>query len=223
MRFGKTLRSSIYAPWKDKYIDYDKLKRILREAKKDAGSGGELSESDNANPWTERDVEIFVVELVNVQLEKVNQFHGEQYRKLQDRTDACQKTLDELAQTLQGSEQHTAEDDDISRSLRGALQELDYISKDVKELEKYARLNYTGFLKACKKHDKRTEDYKVRHVLMVRLAILPFNREDYSPLLFRLAAMYSFVRRHLEDGENITNPFPDQGDQYGGFRSHKCK
>ncbi|CRK18447.1 hypothetical protein BN1708_012347 [Verticillium longisporum] len=33
MRFGKTLRESVYAPWKDKYIDYAKLKSLLREDK----------------------------------------------------------------------------------------------------------------------------------------------------------------------------------------------
>ena len=36
----------------------------------------------------------------------------------------------------------------------------------------------------------------------MRLADLPFNKEDYSPLLYRLSAMYSFVRQHL----NATSP-----------------
>jgi len=78
MRFGRTLRTQIYPPWKDKYIDYDKLKTLLRE--KETTPQGE-----DGREWTEKDEEDFVQELINVQLEKVNQFQpwcrGRWYRR----------------------------------------------------------------------------------------------------------------------------------------------
>ena len=66
----------------------------------------------------------------------------------------------------------------------------DSITKQINELEKYSRINYTGFLKAAKKHDRRRgSQYRVRPLLQVRLAALPFNVENYSPLLHRLVVL----------------------------------
>ena len=88
--------------------------------------------------------------------------------------------------------------------MNGVLQVLDNITKETNELEKYARINYTGFLKAVKKHDrKRGGSYRIRPLLQVRLSALPFNKEDYSPLLYRLSAMYSFIRQHMDGGDKI--------------------
>jgi len=49
MRFGKTLSDSVYPPWKDKYLEYDKIKKLLREDETSPqGRGGEAN-------WTEQD------------------------------------------------------------------------------------------------------------------------------------------------------------------------
>ena len=57
MRFGAKLQSSIYQPWKDHYLDYSELKKLLYE-----GQSGE--------DWGERDESRFVEQL-DTQLEKV--------------------------------------------------------------------------------------------------------------------------------------------------------
>ena len=191
MRFGKTLRNSIYQPWASKYIDYTKLKQLLREDDPSEEEGRE---------WTEDDEGRFVEELVNVQLEKVNAFQAETYKGLRERTSDCEAQLEEEAGSeTEGKEalgQHHDQDekkaekqDDKSQAggkLQEVLTELDGITKEINELEKYSRINYTGFLKAVKKHDRRRgSKYKVRPLLQVRLAALPFNSEDYSPLLYR--------------------------------------
>src|SRR2546423_7501059 len=90
MRFGRTLRAQIYPPWKDQYIDYGKLKNLLREDET-TPQGGEARE------WTEQDEEAFVQELVNVQLDKVNQFHVDTYKSLKGRTSACEAKLEPVA------------------------------------------------------------------------------------------------------------------------------
>ncbi len=184
MRFGKTLKTSIYEPWKCNYIDYANLKQLLRE---------DIPE-DEDQQWTEDDEGKFVEELVNVQLEKVNAFQVKTYQELRDRTSECEVRL----QNLEGSDKDTAQTPDNDRNpdekrqeedkLDEVLKELDAMSRDVSELEKYSRINFTGFLKAAKKHDrKRGSRYRVRPLLQVRLAALPFNSEDYSPLLYRFA------------------------------------
>lgn len=192
MRFGKTLKASIYPPWEGKYIDYAKLKGLLRER--------ELEEDDSdseTQPWTEIDEESFVQELINVQLDKVNAFQSEMSQQLRDRTNACEAKLMPLARKSTGDKDETSEDKrkEIANEVVG---ELDQITKEVSELEKYSRINFSGFLKAAKKHDrKRGARYRIRPLLQVRLSQLSFNSEDYSPLLHRLSAMYTFTRQIL--------------------------
>ncbi|KAF2204348.1 SPX-domain-containing protein [Delitschia confertaspora ATCC 74209] len=208
MRFGTTLRKSVYPPWKDYYVDYDKLKKLLRES--DGGS----SVDDDDDAWTADDESAFVDELLNVQLEKVHNFQADTYQKLRDRTAACETKLDPLAVGLKSERperengsssaenpNHKPDIEPMEREklLKEVLGELDSITKEVNELEKYNRINYTAFYKATKKHDrKRGDAYKLRPFLETRLAELPFNKEDYSPLLYRLSAMYSFVRQSLD-------------------------
>lgn len=232
MKFGKTLRRSIYPPWRDQYINYDKLKTLLRESDDDSNPTAQKDEDE----WTEDDEGAFIEELINVQLEKVNAFQAETYQKLRDRTTTCETNLDPLApghKKEEDADSHQANSRDAKKPekspeekeiiLKNALKDLDSITKEVNELEKYSRINYTGFLKAAKKHDrKRGHVYRVRPLLQVRLATLPFNREDYSPLLYRLSAMYSFVRQSLE-GKTRDLSFSDSQTDGETYTSYKCK
>jgi SPX domain protein involved in polyphosphate accumulation/uncharacterized membrane protein YidH (DUF202 family) len=207
MRFGRTLEKSIYQPWRDNYINYAKLKKLLRE---DDGSSPDTQSSDR---WTEEDEGAFVDELVNVQLEQVHAFHKQTYEKLTKQTAKCEARLDSIAAA--GNDNAEGKDSEGSNGkkpvpseekkktiLEEVSSQLDQITKETNELETYARINYAGFLKAAKKHDrKRGHAYRVRPFLQVRLAALPFNKEDYNPLLYRLSSMYSFVRQQLEGAE----------------------
>ncbi|CAI7658409.1 unnamed protein product [Penicillium viridicatum] len=195
MRFGKTLRAAVYPPWKGKYIDYTKLKTLLRE--NDVTRNGEDASDSDDDQWTEQDEEAFVQELLNVELDKVNSFQAETSQQLRERTTACEVKLRPLASTPE--QEPPALDEQKKRAIASeVLQELDNITKEVSALEKYSRINFTGFLKAAKKHDrKRGARYRVKPLLQVRLSQLPFNSEDYSPLVHRLSVMYSFVRETL--------------------------
>ncbi|KAJ5145591.1 uncharacterized protein N7515_000155 [Penicillium bovifimosum] len=195
MRFGKTLRNAVYPPWKGKYIDYTKLKALLRE--NDVTKNEDDASDSDDDQWTEQDEEAFVQELLNVQLDKVNSFQAETSQQLRERTTACEAKLRPLASTAEGDSPALGEQE--KRAIASeVLHELDNITKEVSALEKYSRINFTGFLKAAKKHDrKRGARYRVKPLLQVRLSQLPFNSEDYSPLVHQLSAMYSFVRETL--------------------------
>ena len=188
MRFGKTLKNSIYEPWNSYYIDYPKLKKLLRED--DVSDDAALSAvSDKPREWSEEDESAFVEELINAQLEKVNAFQVETFKQLQVCTSQCESKLENAVvdgRDRRGGEGHVRAGVPKEDILREVLEELDSITKEINELEKFSRLNFTGFLKAAKKHDRRRGSrYKVRPLLQVRLAALPFNSEDYSPLLYR--------------------------------------
>ncbi|KAG4221660.1 hypothetical protein PC116_g29864, partial [Phytophthora cactorum] len=151
MRFGKTLRESIYPPWKDQYIDYAKLKTMLREDRK---------EEDDV-PWTEDDENRFCDEVFNVQLEKVAQFQEKIVSGLKERAEVAFETLKEIAPS-----NDKPKGDTTTARLKELKGELDAITNEVKELKKYSSANYTGFLKIAKKHDrKRGDRYKVRPMM----------------------------------------------------------
>lgn len=195
MRFGKTLRESVYAPWKEKYIDYTKLKTILRE---------DRPEDDET--WTEDDENRFCDEIFNVQLEKVTQFQQEQVDTLKARTEAAFEKLKELspAPPADDSPPSGIKNDANVGKLKQLEAELDKITTEVKELKKYSSVNYTGFLKIVKKHDrKRGEHYRVRPMMQHNLSQRPFNSEQgYSPLLNKLSIMYYAIRQQLDGPEN---------------------
>lgn len=226
MRFGKTLKNSIHPPWKDHYIEYNKLKNLLREHDTDRTSDGE-----GGSLWTEEDEEAFVQELINVQMDKVNSFQVETYKQLRDRTSECEAKLEPLvvkedtagdaAKDSSPSESPLGRSEEGKRAIAAEVQDqLDKITRDVNELKKFSRTNFTGFLKAAKKHDrKRGARYKVRPLLQVRLSQLPFNTEDYSPLLYRLSTMYSFVRQILTPDQKEGTE-PDAGFDQGDYTSY---
>lgn len=237
MKFGTTLRKSVYPPWRAQYIDYDKLKKLLKDNNEDDDS------------WTAEDESAFVDELANVQLEKVHGFVLEVSQKLRDRTSACERKLEPLAVGLKADEKEgqkasskegdglfsdAVKDDSVKKQqelsqeerqklLKEVLTELDKVTKEVKELEGFSRINFTAIIKATKKHDKlRGKSYKLRPFIDARLARHPLQTEDASPLLYRLSALYSFVRQSLEGKSKEALSFSEDQTAGEGFTSHKC-
>lgn len=206
MRFGRSLTASIYPPWRDKYIDYTKLKTLLRE-----------DETSPQREWTERDEEEFAQELINVQLDKVHQFHVETYRSLQDRSSACEAKLEPIAAAAD-------EDTNLDQKtvVRDAMKELESISKDVERLKKFSRINFTGFLKAAKKHDrKRGRQYRVQPILQVRLSQVSFHSENYASLLQRLSAMYTFCHHVLQTDQQSRTESATASRAHDTYSAHK--
>lgn len=239
MKFGTTLRRSVYPPWKAQYIDYDKLKKLLKD-----------NEDDDS--WTAEDESAFVDELANVQLEKVHNFILDISQKLRDRTTACEKKLEPLAVGLKADDKDgkegqkdngkageglfsetpkdgEAQKDEPSQEereklLKDVLAELDRVTKEVKELEGFSRINFTAIIKATKKHDKlRGKSYKLRPFIDARIARHPLHTEDASPLLYRLSALYSFVRQSLEGKSKEALSFSENSTAGEGFTSYKCR
>jgi SPX domain protein involved in polyphosphate accumulation len=214
MRFGKTLQNAIYPPWKDQYVDYAKLKNLLRED----------GPRDEDKPWTEDDEARFCEEILNVQLEKVAAFQESTFKKLEQRTTSAGERLRDLA-----PEEGKPKGDITLGRFRELEEELDSITNDVKELKKYSNINYTAFLKIVKKHDrKRGNRYKVRPMLQISLSKRPFNSEQsYAPLLNKLSVMYFVIRQNLEDGNeqrtSSTSDVPYQLQSGEKYTAYKCK
>lgn len=213
MRFGRKLRNSVYEPWQGQYIDYSKLKDLLREDVED----------DQA--WTEDDENKFCDEILNVQLEKVAAFQESTFNSLERRASKAGEKLRDLA-----PEEGKAKGDITTGRFKEIEEELDAIINETKELKKYSSINYTGFLKIVKKHDrKRGNNYKIRPMLQMSLSKRPFNSEQvYSPLLNKLSMMYFVVRQQLDESLEIptgsaASDAQSQTQNGERYTAYKCK
>ena len=211
MRFGQKLRDSIYEPWKEQYIEYSKLKYLLRE---------DSTFQDDNTKWTEQDEQKFCDELLNVQLDKIADFQESTLKQLERHATECSEKLKELAP----GDDSAPKDDITTARFKEVEAELDSITNEVKELKNYSSLNYTGFLKIVKKHDrKRGGNYKVRPILQLRLAKRPFNSEGvYTPLLNKLSMMYHVVSENgnQHSTDTLTTVEAESEERYTAY---KCK
>ncbi|KAI9496419.1 VTC domain-containing protein [Zychaea mexicana] len=165
MKFGSQLKDAIYPEWREYYIDYDGLKRKLRKAEKD-------------RPFTEKDETEFV-EVLDSNLEKIYAFH--------------QQKLEEITSRIDSWDQVIASQPEPSEMTR-VQENINEIADDVNRLARFSRLNYTGFLKIVKKHDRHT-NYILRPMFMVRLNQCPFWKQDDDALLIKLSELFSKARQ----------------------------
>ncbi|AOW02632.1 uncharacterized protein YALI1_C14498g [Yarrowia lipolytica] len=177
MLFGVRLQNEIYEPWKDHYINYDSLKRLLRE---------NVVPNDKEE-WSESDETRFV-QALDSDLEKVYSFQTNMYNKLSDAIGEIEKQIVEVKEIDLVNLEHTIED----------------ILESAQQLEHFSRINFTGFTKIVKKHDRLHSKYSVKPLLQVRLKALPFHSEDYSPLINRLSAVYSFLREQAPQSQSAS-------------------
>lgn len=178
MLFGVKLANEVYPPWKGSYINYEGLKKFLKEDSVKDGS------NDKKARWDDSDESKFVEEL-DKELEKVYGFQLKKYNNLMERLSHLEKQTDTEAAIK------ALDADAFQRVLEELLSEST-------ELDNFKRLNFTGFAKIVKKHDKLYPKYpSVKSLLEVRLKELPSHSEEYSPLLYRISFLYNILRSNF--------------------------
>lgn len=183
MLFGVKLATDMYPPWKDSYINYDGLKELLKENSDSLPPT--RSHVLRENVWTDDDENKFV-DALDKELEKVYGFQLNKYNTLMNKLDQLEKQTD-------SEEKIKALNSDTFRQL------LESYLNEAQELDKFTRLNFTGFVKIVKKHDKLHPKYpSVKSLLQVRLKELPFHSEEYSPLLYKISFLYNILRGNFE-------------------------
>ncbi|KAI8886051.1 vacuolar transporter chaperone complex subunit, partial [Backusella circina FSU 941] len=169
MKFGHTLKTSLNPEWTSFYLDYDALKVILKQKRPQ-------------NEWKEENESVFVEQLEK-ELSKVYNFQRVKLTEIIKHIESETKEVELLC------EKENPEDDEFTAS----EMELGRIIADVHDLAKFTRLNYTGFLKIIKKHDKVT-NWIIKPMFTVRLNAKPFYKENYEALIIRISRLYDRVR-----------------------------
>lgn len=181
------MANDVYPPWKDSYIDYERLKKLLKEGViRDRSNGARAKSEDSDFAWNDNDESRFV-EALDKELEKVYGFQIKEYNTLLER--------------LSRLESQTNSEESIKKLDADAFQSvLEDLLSEAQELDNFYRLNYTGFVKIVKKHDKLHPKYpSVKSLLEVRLKELPFHSEELSPLLYRVSFLYNILRSNFSN------------------------
>ncbi|KAM3165347.1 SPX domain-containing protein [Lachancea thermotolerans] len=182
MLFGVRLANQMYPPWKDSYIEYERLKKLLKESIiEDSKFKGRKSQQNKGDLWSEKDESNFVA-VLDAELEKVYSFQSTKFNSIMEKLVRLERKTDDEEAIKHLDFKH------FQQVLEEALSE-------AQELDNFCRVNYTGFIKIVKKHDKLHPRYpSVKSLLQVRLKELPFNSEEYSPLLYKISFLYNILR-----------------------------
>ncbi|OUM55841.1 hypothetical protein BVG19_g5445 [[Candida] boidinii] len=179
MKFGETLKSSLIKDYSYYYVQYDELKYLLKKG---------LSKSNNK--WTNILEEEYVGQLEQ-ELDKIFNFvklkHQEILRRIKD-----SETL--VFTTVENSKNAPEEELDLyEQDFEDLEEELSDIIADVHDLAKFTRLNYIGFQKILKKHDKQTH-FILKPIFSARLDAKAFYKDNYDSLIVKLSTLYDLVR-----------------------------
>jgi len=114
----------------------------------------------------------------------VSTFQSARAKELMQTIAECEKAMIKLLKRL---------NDDSDPRLESLKLELARITQDITELSRYMRMNYSGFIKILKKHDKYTS-FKSKPMFMVQLESRPFYKENFDALIIRMSMLYEMSR-----------------------------
>lgn len=180
MKFGKHMAQNMPPDWRFNFLDYNGLKRYCKE---------------NSGAWNDQ-LEDKFVGMLEDELKKVSDFGYVKYNELQRHVAFLEGQFAKI------EEPSTAENKDALR------EELDLVTHDITKLAKFNSLNYTGFLKLLKKHDKLTS-IRLKNTFLARLTKQPFYKETFDAMIVRLSALYEKLkpkdRPELAGSVNLTS------------------
>ncbi|KAL3605632.1 vacuolar transporter chaperone [Fusarium poae] len=184
MKFGEQLRSSVIREYQWYYIDYDGLKDELKR------STGPIKVAAKGPEWTEDDETRFLAKL-EAELEKVHTKQKVKAMEISRRITVSESEVKGVVNRL--NERGLGENGPTEEEFMLLEEDLSDIIADVHDLAKFVQLNYTGFYKIIKKHDKMT-GWHLRPVFDSRLKAKPFYEENYDASVIKLSKLYNLVR-----------------------------
>ncbi|OBT61702.1 hypothetical protein VE03_09399 [Pseudogymnoascus sp. 23342-1-I1] len=191
MKFGEQLRTSVIREYQWYYIDYDGLKAQLKTDTGPSVGGGKGKRAE----WTSENEEEFITTLY-LELEKVHTKQRVKANEIGRRIAASEREVTEVVGRLDNQGPVTAEghsDAPTEEEFMLLEEDLSDIIADVHDLAKFVQLNYTGFQKIIKKHDKQT-GWHLKPAFATQLKAKPFFTDNYDADIVKLSKLYDIVR-----------------------------
>ncbi|KAG1086832.1 hypothetical protein G6F42_020839 [Rhizopus arrhizus] len=185
MKFGEHLQQEIFPPWRLSYISYDVLKKMLKSRQLD-------------HKWNGDDEDEFVKKLEN-ELEKVYDFVSAKLGEVEARISYCERTIQTFINnpTWSSDQNWTIMDDALTEVLF-----------DVNDLAKFTRLNYIGFQKIIKKHDKWT-GLQLKQDFTPQLRSKPLDKQRFDVAIVFISALHDLCRQRGKPRTNTSNSSSD--------------
>ncbi|KAG9976331.1 SPX-domain-containing protein, partial [Aureobasidium melanogenum] len=161
--------------------------------------------------WTDEHETRFYREL-EAELDKVSNFQQVKSGEIQRRIKISEREVTEVisrakAALEQGENEQSNTEVPSEEDFAMLEEDLSDIIADVHDLAKFTQLNYTGFQKIIKKHDKLYPDQQLKPLFAARLNAKPFFKDNYDASIVRLSQLYDQVR---------TRGNPTKGDSAAG-------
>ncbi|WVR06424.1 hypothetical protein IAU60_003455 [Kwoniella sp. DSM 27419] len=229
MKFGRRIKDSRYSEWAEQYIDYGGLKKQIKsnlpwsdtaEANFVQSLKNELAKCEKFQREKSEDLMKQIMSLEKEVRGLVEKAGLEPDTDDEDEADKrtpgdVERHVEDMRDDDGGSDDEDDDDDASSNISSDAIEErfreleeeVAILVADVHDLALFTKLNFTGFIKIVKKHDKLTgfslkptfnKDFLERH---------PFYRMNYDPLIVKLSKLFDLVR---------TRGHPVQGDSSAG-------
>jgi SPX domain protein involved in polyphosphate accumulation len=185
------------------YINYDGLKHALDTDYETAPTPS--NPKPKRKPWTEDDEESFVKYLEG-ELDKVYTFQQVKSQEIVKRIRASEAEVQSVVAQAENDTDPQHPDISLEEDFMLLEEDLSDIIADVHDLARFTQLNYTGFQKIIKKHDKQTT-WHLKPVFAARLRAKPFFKDNYEAFIVKLSSQYDLVR---------TRGHPVKGDSAAG-------
>jgi len=175
MKFGEHLKSSLIRDYNFYYISYDDLKKELKNGLK-----------SNGGKWSTELEESFLMSL-EAELDKIYTFQKVKGAEITRRIKDSEESVNDVIAAID------SDSPPLEQDFEDLEEELSDVIADVHDLAKFTRLNYTGFQKIIKKHDKQT-GWNLKPIFQVRLDAKPFFKENYDSMVVKISTLYDLVR-----------------------------
>lgn len=216
MKFGENLQYYATAEWRDKYIDYEKLKTLLEDAQTghtDTYLGDDEKEKPKFTTLQTPGDEVFFREIAE-QLEKVNHFYNERYSKVVQTFNGLKKDVEFYKNPKEEASEGSGGVIRRRKFIRAEPEKNTIKPKSLKELkanfsdfylslvllDRYQKINFDGFRKILKKFDKNMystfgDSWRKKHIEKTRSF---YTNKHITNLLLQTETI---VAEELEDGD----------------------
>lgn len=202
MKYGEHLKANIAPEYgKEPYLDYEQLDKIISQLAQSKPSGAiETSRVVSMTAPPQTNAQGLDTSKVDITEENFLRYLENEMVKVE--TFTLQKVT-ELRNKLGDAEQLLNQKREPSEEVKRNLEsKADTIANDFLRVEKYVNINFMGFHKILKKHDKNLPNYPCKAFYVNRLHAQAWVRGDYSDIVVRLSNLYSALREDHVAPEN---------------------
>ncbi|CUA67274.1 Vacuolar transporter chaperone 4 [Rhizoctonia solani] len=227
MKFGQKIKNDSYAEWRAYYLDYTGLKKFLKARTSESRWTSEDEDKFVAKLEAElekiHEFQMTKASELGVRINNAERSVKTLVEQQEDQDDEEQRDVEDGRAPIQPDRADDAGSDDelddvfddededdidaLEENFRQLEEEVATIVADVHDLALYTKLNFTGFVKIVKKHDKQTGLALKRTFAHDYLEKRPFYKYNWDSIIVKLSKLYDLVR---------TRGHPIQGDSSAG-------